>query len=168
LLTVTVRPGRPNGAASGFLSGIVREPLAGVATTCPVSPDTTVALASPARSIAALIRVYGASRAELGGRSALNLPALSVRVGDMLAALESVAGPKVRALVRFEPDARIENIVSTWPAQFRATRAAALGLEPDPSFESIIERYIADMAAHPAALVAYRGTAHPRHRRAGH
>jgi D-erythronate 2-dehydrogenase len=154
LLTVSVRPGRPNGAASGFLSGIVREPLAGVATTCPVSPDTWVALASPARSIIALIRAYGASRAELAGRSALNLPALSVRVGDMLAALESVAGPAVRALVRFEPDARIENIVSTWPAHFRSERAAALGLAPDPSFEAIIERYIADMADHPAALAA--------------
>jgi nucleoside-diphosphate-sugar epimerase len=151
LLTVSVRPGRPNGAASGFLSGIVREPLAGVASACPVAPDTWVALASPARSIEALIRVYGASRAELGGRSALNLPALSVRVGDMLDALEKVAGPATRALVRFEPDARIEAIVSTWPARFRSERAATLGLVPDPSFESIIERYIAD---HPEAVAA--------------
>jgi nucleoside-diphosphate-sugar epimerase len=151
LLTVSVRPGRPNGAASGFLSGIVREPLAGVATTCPVPPETWVALASPARSIEALIRVYGASRAELGGRSALNLPALSVRVGDMLGALETVAGRAVRALVRFEPDARIEAIVSTWPARFRSERATRLGLLPDSNFESIIERYIAD---HPGALAA--------------
>jgi D-erythronate 2-dehydrogenase len=149
LLTVSVRPGRPNGAASGFLSGIVREPLAGVPTTCPVSPDTPVALASPARSIAALLRAFEASRAELGGLRALNLPALSVRVGDMLRALEVVAGPAVRALVRFEPDARIERIVSTWPAFFRSERAAKLGLLPDPSFESIIERYIAD---HPEAV----------------
>lgn len=149
LLTVSVRPGRPNGAASGFLSGIVREPLAGIATACPVSPDTPVALASPARSIAALVRVFEATRAELGGLSALNLPALSVRVGDMLGALAAVAGPAVRALVRFEPDARIERIVSTWPAFFRSERAARLGLSPDPSFESIIERYIAD---HPEAL----------------
>lgn len=149
LLTVSVRPGRPNGAASGFLSGIVREPLAGIETVCPVPLDTAVALASPRRTIRALLRVYEVSREEFGGRSALNLPALSVRVGDMLKALEAVAGPAARALVRFEPDARVEGIVSTWPARFRSLRAEKLGLEPDPSFESIIEQYIAD---HPAAI----------------
>lgn len=153
LLTVSVRPGRPNGAASGFLSGIVREPLAGVESICPVPLDTEVALASPARTIAALLRVYEASREEFGGRSALNLPALSVRVGDMLNALEAVAGPAVRALVRFEPDPRVERIVSTWPARFRSLRAEKLGLQPDPSFESIIEQYIAD---HPGAIKAKR------------
>jgi len=149
LLTVSVRPGRPNGAASGFLSGVVREPLAGVASACPVALDTPVALISPARAIEALIRVYEASRDELGGRSALNLPALTLRVGDMLDALERVAGKAVRARVRLEPDARIENIVSTWPARFRSVRAERLGLAPDPSFESIIEAYIAD---HPEAI----------------
>ena len=153
LLTVSVRPGRPNGAASGFLSGIVREPLAGIESVCPVPLDTSVALASPARTLAALLRVYTASRDELGGRTALNLPALSVRVGDMLQALETVAGAAVRALVRFEPDARVERIVSTWPARFRSVRAEKLGLTPDPSFESIIEQYIAD---HPAAIAARR------------
>jgi D-erythronate 2-dehydrogenase len=152
LLTVSVRPGRPNGAASGFLSGVVREPLAGVPTACPVALDTEVALASPERSIRALIRVYEASREELGGRSALNLPALSVRVGDMLDALEHVAGKAVRSLVRLEPDARIEGIVSTWPARFRAERASRLGLSPDPSFESIIAGYMVD---HPGALAAH-------------
>jgi D-erythronate 2-dehydrogenase len=152
LLTVSVRPGRPNGAASGFLSGVVREPLAGVPIACPVALDTEVALASPERSIRALIRVYEASREELGGRSALNLPALSVRVGDMLDALEHVAGKAVRSLVRLEPDARIEGIVSTWPARFRAERASRLGLSPDPSFESIIAGYMVD---HPGALAAH-------------
>lgn len=153
LLTVSVRPGRPNGAASGFLSGIVREPLAGIESVCPVPLDTEVALASPARTMTALLRVYEASREELGGRSALNLPALGVRVGDMLNALQAVAGAAVRALVRLEPDPRIERIVSTWPARFRSLRASELGLEPDPSFESIIEQYIAD---HPAAIKARR------------
>jgi nucleoside-diphosphate-sugar epimerase len=149
LLTVSVRPGRPNGAASGFLSGLVREPLAGVPTECPVALDTEVALASPARTIVALIRVYEASREELGGRSALNLPALSVRVGDMLDALERVAGKAVRSLVRSRPDARIESIVSTWPARFRAERASRLGLAPDPSFESIIEAYMSEQGIAP-------------------
>lgn len=149
LLTVSVRPGRPNGAASGFFSGIVREPLAGVDSVCPVPLDTWVALISPARAVEALIRAYEASRAELGGRSALNLPALSLRVGDMLDALERVAGKAVRARVRLEPDARTEGIVSSWPARFRSERAARLGLAADANFESIIEAYIAD---HPEAV----------------
>jgi nucleoside-diphosphate-sugar epimerase len=92
---------------------------------------------------------YEASRAELGGRSALNLPALSLRVGDLLDALERVAGKAVRARVRLEPDARIESIVASWPARFRSERAARLGLDADPSFERIIEAYIAD---HPDAV----------------
>ncbi len=149
LLTVSVRPGRPNGAASGFLSGIVREPLAGAPSACPVALDTWVALISPARAVEALIRAHEASRAELGGRSALNLPALSLRVGDMLEALERVAGKAVRSRVRLEPDARIESIVSSWPARFHSERAARLGLVADASFESIIEAYIAD---HPEAI----------------
>ena len=131
----------------------MREPLAGIESVCPVPLDTEVALASPARTMTALLRVYEASREELGGRSALNLPALGVRVGDMLNALQAVAGAAVRALVRLEPDPRIERIVSTWPARFRSLRASELGLEPDPSFESIIEQYIAD---HPAAIKARR------------
>lgn len=149
LLTVSVRPGRPNGAASGFLSGIVREPLAGLPAVCPVALDTRVALASPARTIAALIAAFEASRSALGGRSALNLPALELSVGQMLDALGSVAGESVRALVRVEPDPRIEAIVSSWPGRFDAARARRLGLEPDPSFESIIRAYVAD---HPAAV----------------
>lgn len=149
LLTVSVRPGRPNGAASSFLSGIVREPLAGLASACPVALDTWVALISPARAVEALIRAYEASRDELGGRSALNLPALSLTVGDMLDGLERVAGKAARARVRLEPDPRIESIVSTWPACFRSKRAERLGLAPDESFERIIEAYIAD---HPDAL----------------
>lgn len=147
LLTVSVRPGRPNGAASGFLSGIVREPLAGVECVCPVPLETPVALMSPARAVDALVRAYEASRDELGGRSALNLPALTLRVGDMLDALERVAGKAARARVRLEPDARIAAIVSTWPARFRAARAERLGLEPDASFEGIIEAYRADFPA---------------------
>jgi D-erythronate 2-dehydrogenase len=150
LLTVSVRPGRPNGAASGFLSAIVREPLAGVETTCPVALDTRVALASPAKTIAALISVYEASRQALGASSALNLPALELTVGGMLDSLAAVAGERVRGLVHLAVDARIEAIVSSWPGRFRAERARRLGLTPDPSFESIIEAYVAD---HPEAVL---------------
>jgi len=143
LMTVSVRPGRPNGAASGFLSGIVREPLAGLPAVCPVDASTQVALASPASSIAGLVAVCEASRDDFGGRTALNLPALTVRVADMLDALDRVAGPEVRALVRFEPDAAIARIVGGWPARFEAGRSLRLGLKTDASFEDIIRQFLA-------------------------
>jgi D-erythronate 2-dehydrogenase len=144
LMTVAVRPGRPNAAASGFLSGIIREPLAGIDAVCPTSIDTAVALASPARTIDGLIAVFEATREQFGGRTALNLPALTVRVGEMLDALEAVAGPAVRARVRFEPDAQIARIVSGWPSRIETARAARLGLTPDPDFRSIVQQYVRD------------------------
>lgn len=147
LMTVVVRPGRPNRAASGFLSGIIREPISGQPAVCPVAPETKAALASPARTIADLIAVAEASREALGGRTALNLPALTVSVGEMLDALEAVAGPEARALVRFEPDAAIARIVGGWPAVFDNSRALRLGLEADPDFASIVRAFVADRAA---------------------
>ncbi len=156
LMTVTVRPGRPNGAASSFFSGIIREPLAGVESLCPVSPDVRHPVSSPQRTVQGLIAVFEASREAFVGRSALNLPALNVSVQQMLDALAAVAGPQVRALVRFEPDARIQGIVANWPQAASARRAAALGLLPEQNFEDIIRQYIADCTAnpvgHPAAL----------------
>ncbi|MBU0588908.1 MAG: NAD-dependent epimerase/dehydratase family protein [Gammaproteobacteria bacterium] len=144
LMTVTVRPGKPNGAASSFFSGIIREPLAGVETTCPVDPDVTHPVSSPSNTVQGLITVFEASRDALGGRLALNLPGLNVRVGDMLQALEDVAGLQVRQRVRFERDERIAGIVANWARGAATGRAAALGLRPDASFKTIIEQYIAD------------------------
>jgi nucleoside-diphosphate-sugar epimerase len=157
LMTVTVRPGRPNGAASSFFSGIIREPLAGVESVCPVSPEVSHPMTSPARTVDGLIAVYEASREAFGGRAALNLPALNVRVSDMLDALEEVAGPKVRALVRFERDERIAGIVANWPAGATAERAARLGLHPHENFADIIRQYIADCAALPNAAETLKG-----------
>ena len=144
LMTVTVRPGKPNGAASSFFSGIIREPLAGVETTCPVDPDVTHPMSSPSNTVRGLITVFEASRQAMGGRLALNLPGLNVRVGDMLQALEDVAGAGVRQRVRFERDERIAGIVANWARGATADRALALGLRPDASFQSIIEQYIED------------------------
>jgi len=152
LMTVTVRPGRPNGAASSFFSGIIREPLAGVESICPVSPEVSHPVSSPQRTVEGLIAVYEASREAYRGRLALNLPALNVTVAQMLAALEEVAGPVVRARVRFERDERIAGIVANWPTGARADRAAALGLQPEANFADIIRQYIADCAATPEAL----------------
>jgi nucleoside-diphosphate-sugar epimerase len=146
LMTVVVRPGRPNGAASGFLSGIIREPVNGLESVCPVSPETRVALASPGRTMEGLIAVAEASREVLGGRTAINLPALTVSVGEMLDGLEAVAGAKTRALVRFEPDATIARIVGGWPAVFDSARAHRLGLSADPDFTSIVREFLLDRA----------------------
>jgi nucleoside-diphosphate-sugar epimerase len=152
LMTVTVRPGRPNGAASSFFSGIIREPLAGVESICPVSPEVSHPVSSPQRTVEGLIAVYEASREAYGGRTAMNLPALNITVAQMLAALEEVAGPAVRARVRFERDERIAGIVANWPTGARAARAAALGLKPEANFADIIRQYIADCATTPEAL----------------
>jgi len=146
LVTVTVRPGKPNGAASSFFSGIIREPLAGLRAICPVLPDVAHPVSSPGKTVEGLIRVYEASRTELGGRLALNLPALNVTVAQMLDALQRVAGKKVRELVRFERDERIAGIVAGWPLTLQAGRAKRLGLEPGSSFEDIVRQYIADCA----------------------
>jgi nucleoside-diphosphate-sugar epimerase len=144
LMTVSVRPGRPNAAASGFLSGIIREPLAGERATCPVEPRTEVALGSPARAIDGLLCAATSSDQAWGGRSAVNLPALTVTVADMVGALERVAGPEARALIDWLPDPAVAAIVTSWPARFRADRAAGLGLAPDPDFDSVISMHLAE------------------------
>ncbi len=152
LMTVAVRPGRPNGAASSFFSGIIREPLAGEESICPVSADVSHPIASPRGTVAALIAIYEASREDFLGRGALNLPALNVTVQQMLDALEQVAGPAVRARVKFERDERIAAIVANWPSGASGKRAGRLGLAPEQDYADIIKQYIADCASTPAAL----------------
>ena len=110
-MTVTVRPGKPNGAASSFFSGIIREPLAGEEAVLPVALDVAHPVSSPQRTVQGLIAVYEASREAFVGRLALNLPGLNVTVQQMLDALEAVAGPKVRARVKLQRDERIAGIV---------------------------------------------------------
>jgi len=142
LMTVSVRPGRPNGAASSFLSGMIREPLAGVRAVCPVAPQTPMALSSPARTIEGLIRAAEATDQQWGPRTGLNLPALTTTPGEMAAALERVAGAAATALIDWIPDAAIGNIVNTWPSRIHSVRASGLGLLPEESFEDIIRDYI--------------------------
>jgi nucleoside-diphosphate-sugar epimerase len=144
LMTVSVRPGRPNAAASGFLSGIVREPLAGQRAVCPVDPGTQVALASPAKAVGALLCAATASDQAWGGRTALTMPALTVTVAEMAAALTRVAGPQVSDLIDWVRDPMISRMFATWPARIRADRAARLGLTPDPDFDSVIRMYLAE------------------------
>src|SRR5215831_4374256 len=144
LATVSVRPGRPNAAASGFLSGIIREPLAGQRAVCPVGAATEVALISPARAVEGLLCAASSSEESWGGRSAVTLPALTVTVADMVAALERVGGPGVGALIDWVRDPAVARLVLSWPARIRAERAERLGLAPDPDFGSIIRMYLAE------------------------
>ena len=157
LMTVTVRPGRPNGAASSFFSGIIREPLAGEEAICPVPPTVSHPVASPARTVEGLIAVFEASREAFQGRLAMNLPALNVCVGDMLDALEDVAGRAVRDRVRFVPDPAIARIVGGWAQGASAARAGRLGLKADGSFADIVRQYIAGCEASPEARQALAG-----------
>jgi len=144
LMTVSVRPGRPNAAASGFLSAIVREPLAGQRATCPVGAQTEVAIASPASAISGLLCAATSSDRDWGDRTAVNLPALTVTVAQMAAALERVGGPRASALIDWVPDPAVAAIVTGWPARFRTDRAARLGLAPDPDFDAIIRMHLAE------------------------
>jgi nucleoside-diphosphate-sugar epimerase len=142
LMTVSVRPGKPNGAASGFFSGMIREPLAGLPAACPVPDATPVAIASPARTIEGIIRAAEASDVQWGPRTALNLPSLATTVGEMAAALERVAGKAATALLDRTPDPTIQRIVKTWPGHIETVRARALGLTSDENFEAVIREYV--------------------------
>jgi nucleoside-diphosphate-sugar epimerase len=144
LMTVVVRPGRPNAAASSFLSAIIREPLRGKRAVCPVPPPTEVAVASPARAIDGLLCAAAASDEAWGGRTAVNLPALTVTVADMIDALERPAGRQASALIEWEPDPAVARIVSSWPGRFRTDRAARLGLVADADFDSVIAMHVAE------------------------
>ncbi len=147
LMTVCVRPGKPNAAASGFLSGIIREPLAGLRATCPVAPGTEVALASPGKAIEALVCAATTGDETWGGRSPVTMPALTVTVAEMVTALERVAGPEAVALIDWVPEPQTARIVTSWPARFSVERAARLGLTPDRDFESIIRAHLAEAAS---------------------
>lgn len=148
LPTITVRPGRPNAAASSFASGIIREPLNGQDAICPVDRDARLWLMSPSTAIDCLIAAHEIAGDSLGANRALNLPGISVSVGEMAAALARVAGADVAARIRWERDPRIERMVAGWPAACDASRARALGFPSDEGFDEIIRQYMREQAAH--------------------
>jgi nucleoside-diphosphate-sugar epimerase len=147
LATVAIRPGRPNSALSSFVSGIVREPLAGIDSACPVPLDTRLWISSPGTVTANLVHAAGVpSEAFADGRT-LHLPGLSVTPADMLAALEAVGGPAARARVRLEPDDRVARIVCSWPGALDDGRARRLGFVADRDVESIVRQYASEQRA---------------------
>ncbi len=144
LPTICVRPGKANKAASSFFSGIIREPLNGIDAVLPVSEDVRHWHASPRAAVGFLVHAATMDLTALGARRNVSMPGLSVTVGEQIDALTTVAGAKVAARIRREPDPFIERIVAGWPRNFDTKRALALGFTADASFEAIIRTYIED------------------------
>jgi nucleoside-diphosphate-sugar epimerase len=144
LMTVSVRPGKPNAAASGFLSGIIREPVAGQRAVCPVPPDTPVALSSPRRTLAGIVLAAEVDDEKWGSRTAMNLPGLTTTPREMAAALDRVVGTGTSELIDWTDDPVIAPIVRGWPADVQARRAERLGLTAESSVDDIVRAYLAD------------------------
>jgi D-erythronate 2-dehydrogenase len=144
LPTISVRPGKPNAAASSFASGIIREPLNGERAICPVAGSTRLWLLSPRKAIACLIAGLELDGAALGMQRVLNLPGISVSVDEMVAALREVAGEEAVRRIDWQADPRIEKIVGSWPGRWDTRRAEQLGLPVETSFADVIRSYIED------------------------
>lgn len=144
LPTITIRPGKPNAAASGFFSNILREPLVGQEAVLPVSKDVRHWFASPRAAIGFLTHAATLDTSKLGWRRTLSVPGLSATVGEEIEALRRVAGDKAVKLIRDEPDARIISMVDGWPKNFAAKRAEALGFKAEKTFDEIIRIHIED------------------------
>jgi nucleoside-diphosphate-sugar epimerase len=144
LPTVCVRPGKPNAAASSFVSGIIREPLRGEKAMCPVERGQELWLSSPGAAVANLAHAASLMAETLGTQRIINAPGITVTVAGMIAALERVAGPEVAGRVSFGDAPAVRRIVSSWPARFDVSRAIALGFRLDGDFEGIIRAFLAD------------------------
>jgi D-erythronate 2-dehydrogenase len=144
LPTIVVRPGRPNKAASGFFSSIIREPLNGEEAVLPVEDSVLHWYASPRAAVGFLIHAAGVDREKLGPRVNLTMPGVCCTVAEQIAALRRIAGDKVAARIRREPDPLVARIVAGWPSRFDPRRALALGFKAEASFDEIIRVHIAD------------------------
>lgn len=142
--TVIVRPGKPNKAASGFASGLFREPLAGIDHELPVSRGTRIVLGGYRTIVASLVALHEVPSAALGDDRTINLPSFSATAGEMVAALERVGAGRRLGAVIDAPDAAIQRIVGSWPGYARADRAAALGLPENPPLDEIVRQYVED------------------------
>jgi len=144
LPTIVVRPGRPNKAASGFFSSIIREPLNGEEAVLPVEDSVLHWHASPRAAVGFLIHAAGVDREKLGPRVNLTMPGVCCTVAEQIAALRRIAGDKVAGRIRREPDPLVARIVAGWPSRFDPRRALALGFQAEASFDEIIRVHIAD------------------------
>jgi nucleoside-diphosphate-sugar epimerase len=144
LPAICVRPGKPNPAASGFFSSIIREPLAGAEALLPVADTVRHTHASPRAAVGMLIHAAALSRDAIGPRINLSMPGVSCTVAEQIAALRRIAGERVAARIRRAPDALVERIVAGWPEKADARRAHELGFRAEASFDEIIRVHIED------------------------
>jgi nucleoside-diphosphate-sugar epimerase len=144
LPTICVRPGKPNKAASGFFSSIIREPLAGQEALLPVDDSVVHTHASPRAAVGFLIHAAGLAKEQIGPRNTLAMPGVSCSVAEQIAALRRVAGDKVAARIRREPDPLVAEIVGGWSQRIDAKRARALGFRSENSFDEIIRIHVED------------------------
>lgn len=149
LPTIVVRPGAPNAAASSFASGIIREPIAGKISVCPVPPETGVWLSSPSAVVANIVHAHETPRSAWAAEPGLNLPGVTTTVSDMVAALKSVAGPATAERVQFQLDARINAIVQGWPVRFTTPRAMRLGFQRDADVATVVRTYFEEATGTP-------------------
>src|SRR5438105_2785123 len=142
LPSIVVRPGKPNKAASGFFSGIIREPLAGLEAVLPV-PETVVHThASPRAAVGFLVHAAGLARDALGPRVNLSMPGVSCTVAEQIAALRRIAGERVTARIRRAEDPLVARFVAGWPQRIEARRARELGFKAESSFDEIVRIHI--------------------------
>jgi nucleoside-diphosphate-sugar epimerase len=144
LPNIVVRPGKPNKAASGFFSSIIREPLNGEEATLPVSESVRNWHASPRSAVAFLIHAAGLKAEDVGPRINLTMPGICCTVAEQIAALRRIAGDRVAARIRSAPDPLVQRLVGGWPRRVAATRARALGFRVEASFDDIIRAHIDD------------------------
>jgi nucleoside-diphosphate-sugar epimerase len=144
LPTIVIRPGKPNKAASGFFSNILREPLSGMEAVLPVKESVRHWFASPRAAVRFLMNAAELDTAPLGSRRSLTMPGLSATVGEEIEALRRFAGDKAAKLIRHEPDEAITKMVAGWPQNFDASRAVALGFEAETSFDEIVRAHVED------------------------
>ncbi len=144
LPTICIRPGKPNRAASGFFSGIIREPLNGQEAVLPVEDTVRHWISSPRAAVGFLLHAADLDTSSLKGRRSLNMPGFSCTVAEQIEALGRVAGAGAMRLIRREPDPEIMEIVSTWPRDFEPARALAMGFQAERDFDQIIRIYMED------------------------
>ena len=144
LPTIVVRPGKPNRAASGFASSILREPLQGSKAICPVSPETRMLILSPRRAVQAFIDVHNAESDHLGFRRGVMMNGISPSIGEMVFALKDIAGSKIADRIIWKPDSEIQRMVDSWPWFANGIIGRELGFEPDESIEEVVQSFIED------------------------
>jgi D-erythronate 2-dehydrogenase len=144
LPNIVVRPGKPNKAASGFFSSIIREPLNGEEAVLPVDDRVRNWHASPRAAVSFLLHAAALDGKDLAPRINLTMPGVCCTVAEQIASLRRIAGDKAAARIRRAPDPLVQRIVAGWPSRFDPRRALALGFKAEASFDEIIRAHVDD------------------------